>query len=87
VEVEEQQEECDGVVREANSVGSRFMDHTRNENTDELGGKPVCELFSRGEFGQWERVLSFEAPQGEDAKCGGFGDDTASKEAADVFRL
>lgn len=87
MEVEEQQEECDRIVREADSVGSRFVDHARNEDTDELGRKPVCELFSRGEFGQWKRVLGVEAPQGKDAKGRGFGDDTASKKAGNVFRL
>jgi len=87
VEVEEQQEKRDRVVREADSVGSRFVNHTRNEDTDELGGKPVCELFSRSEFGQRKRVLGFKAPQGKDTKGGGFGDDTASKKTGNVFRL
>jgi len=87
MEVEEQQEERDRVVREADSVGSRFMNHTRNEDADELGGEPVRELFSRGKFGQWKRVLGFEAPHRKNAKGGVFGDDTTPKKAGDVFRL
>ena len=51
MEVKEQSEERDGVVREPNSVGSWVVNHTRNENVDELGRKPVNELFSRDEFG------------------------------------
>jgi hypothetical protein len=87
VEVKEQSEERDGVVREADSVGSWVMNHPRNEDADELCGKPERELFSRGEFGQWERVFGFEASHRKDAKEWGSGDDAASKKAGDVFRL
>ena len=61
------------------------MDRTGNKNVDELRGKPVCKLFSRGKFRKWERVL-FEAPQGKDAKGGGFSDEPASKKAGDILR-
>ena len=86
VEVKEQPEERDGVVRKADSAGSWVPDRTRNEDVDELRGKPVGEVFSRGEFGKWERVLGFEVPQGKDAKGGGVGDDTTSKKTGDVLR-
>jgi len=87
VEVKEQPEERDGVVREADPVGSWVMNHPGDEDVDELCGEPVCELFSRDEFGQWERVVGFEASQGKDAKGRGSSDDTASEKAGDVFRL
>ena len=87
MEVEEQPEERDRVVREADSVGTWVPIHTRDEDVDKLSGKPVRELFSRGESGQRERVLGIEAPQGKDAKGGGFGDDPTPEKAGDVFRL
>lgn len=86
VEVKEQPEERDWVVCEADPVRSWVMNHPRNEDVDKLCGKPVRELFSCGKFGQWERVAGFKAPQGKDAKSRGFSDETASKEARDVFR-
>lgn len=87
MKVKEQPEERDGVVRQADSVGSWVMNHPRNEDVNELRGKPVYELFSCGEFGKRERILSFEASQGKNAKDWDSGDDAASKKAWDVFRL
>ena len=63
VGVKEQPEERDSIVREADSVGSWVMNHSRNEDVNELRGKPVRELFSRGEFGHWEWELGFETFQ------------------------
>lgn len=86
MEVKEQPEESNRVVCKADSVGSRVPNRTRNEDADELGGKPVGELFSRGKSGQREWVLGFEASQGKDPKGRGFSDDTTPKKTGDVFR-
>ena len=86
MEVKKQPEESDWAIREADSARSWVPSHTRNQDVDELGGKPMRQLFSRSELGQWERVLGFEAPQGKYAKGRGPGNDTAPKEAGNVFR-
>ena len=86
MEVKKQPEESDWAIREADSARSWVPSHTRNQDVDELGGKPMRQLFSRGELGQWERVLGFEVSQGKDAKGRGFSNDAAPKEAGDVFR-
>lgn len=86
MKVKEQPEERDGVVRQADSVGSWVRNHPGNKDGNELRGKPVRELLSRSEFGQRERIFGFKASQGENAKDWSPGDDAASKEAGNISR-
>jgi len=85
VEVKKQPEECDRIVRKANSIGSWVTKITRNKDADELSGEPVGKFSSRGKPGQWERVLSFEAPHGKDTGDRSSSDDTAPKKTWDIF--
>ena len=63
------------------------MNYPRNEDVDELRGKPMCELFSRGELRQWEWIIGIEACQGKDAINRNPSDDTTSKKAGDLMWL
>ena len=85
MEIREYPEESDGIIREADSVRSRVLNHTGNENIDELCGEPMRDFFSRGELGQWERVFSFEVTQGKDPEDGVFSDDATSEVAGNVL--
>lgn len=87
VKVKEQPEERDGVVRQADSVRSWVVNHPGNKDGNELRGKPVRELLSRGEFGQREWIFGFKASQGKNAKNWDPSNDAASKKAGDIFRL
>jgi len=87
MEVKEGPEECDRIVREANSTGTWVPNITGDEDVDELSGEPVGKLFSRGKFGRREWIFGFEAPYGKRTGDGSSSDDTAPKEAGDVMWL
>ena len=59
MKIKKQLEEYDRVACQVNSVGPWIINCPRNENVNELHGKPVYKFFSYSESGWWIWIFGY----------------------------